>query len=207
MLNLTNRWFLIVLASLTLTSCTQSVAQSNQTDTDTDTTKQSQASNLQPKQGSDVDPKVPIYEVNWEFCADKPNVLIDADANNCVRNLQPLYVWTSDSRDNLDYEPKVLLWRQTIPRYSVKHLGYQAVIYSHGCFPTYKEPKQQAYYSANRMLYLEKVWADNRITIETNVTARRVDSTEEVKRILAGHRARNSLASFGGNCRLKYYQD
>ena len=57
------------------------------------------------------------------------------------------------------------------------------------------------------MLHLEKVWADNRITIETNATARRVDSTEEVKRILAGHQARNSLASFGGSCRLKYYQE
>ena len=204
--NLTNRWLLIALASLTLTSCAKSVAQNNQVSTDANTTKQSETSNPQPKQVEDVDPKVPIYEVTWEFCADKPGVIIDADENNCVRSSRPIYVWTSDSRENLDYSPEVLLWRQTIPTYAIKTLGYSVVVDSYGCFPTHREPGQQAYYSADRTIHIDKEWANNQITIKANATARRVDSTEEAKQIVARYKAGNSLASFGENCRLRYEQ-
>jgi hypothetical protein len=54
-------------------------------------------------------PSLPIYAVNWQFCADTPNAIIGADSNGCVQNKQPLYVWSQDT----PYQPQAILLRTT----------------------------------------------------------------------------------------------
>lgn len=134
----------------------------------------------------------PLYEVNWKFCADTPNAIVNADNNGCVQNNQPLYVWGSD---RAPHQIHAVLVRSSVTTRLTPQTRYKVALFSKGCFPQYTNPTEAGYYSADRSFFINKDFAENRSHIKgVEVTVKR---TQKPSPLNANS---TSVASFGLRC-------